>query len=234
MASLPLFYTENFSSGSLDTEDSKHCARVLRLVTGDHIKITDGKGQIAEASLMNADPKACTFRIVNQTSAPAKNFSVHLAIAPTKNADRIEWMVEKCVEIGVETISFIQCKTSERKSINMERIEKITINAMKQSQHYWLPKLNAMLPLEQFIRQSNEHSKFIAHVDDKNPDHLKSLAKPGSNYLILIGPEGDFTSTELESARSAGFQKVSLGPNRLRTETAGLTAVMILNLINTQ
>lgn len=233
MPSLQLFYTEDLLSGALNAEDSKHCARVLRLVTGDHIKITDGKGQIAEAALTRADPKACTFRIVNQNSAPAKNFSIHLAIAPTKNADRIEWMVEKCVEIGVDTISFIQCKTSERKSINMERIEKIAINAMKQSQHYWLPKLNAMLPIDHFIRQSNEHSKFIAHVDEKNPDHLKSLAKPGGHYLILIGPEGDFTSTEIEAAQADGFQKVSLGPNRLRTETAGMTAVMILNLINT-
>ncbi len=227
-----LFYSSDISTGQLSAEESQHAVKVLRLEVGREIDVTDGRGTLYKAEIINANPKQCSFKVTRQFSIPRRNFSIHLTIAPTKNADRIEWMVEKCAEIGVDEISFVLCKTSERKTINLERIEKVAISAMKQSQHYWLPKLHAIIPFQQFITQSIAGSKFIAYVDESNPNHLKTVAKSGDQYTVLVGPEGDFSRNELEFAFKAGFQKVSLGPNRLRTETAGLAAVMILNLAN--
>lgn len=143
----------------------------------------------------------------------------------------MEWMVEKCVEIGVEQITFIYCQHSERKKVNMDRLEKVAISAMKQSQQVWLPKLSDTS--FQHMVSGSETQRFIAHVDTTNPFHLSQLANRGGNYLILIGPEGDFSDEELLAAQNKGFRKVNLGPNRLRTETAGLLAVTTLNLINT-
>ena len=143
-------------------------------------------------------------------------------------------MVEKSVELGVEKISFVRCATSERKAINMERLEKIVVNAMKQSQQAWLPELVPIMPLEEFIRVCKERHRFIAHVDSGNPVLLKQLAVPYSDYVAMVGPEGDFTGTEIASAVSHGFKKVSLGSSRLRSETAGLAIVMTLNLLNQQ
>ncbi len=227
-----LFYQPEITLGHLLSEESKHAIRVLRLEVGTEIELTDGKGGFYKAKITNADPHECGFKVTQSSVICERAFSIHLAIAPTKNADRMEWMVEKCVEIGIEKISFIQCKTSERKTINIERLEKIVVSAMKQSQKAWLPEVSFMVPFQKFISESNDALKFIAHVDDKNPDHLKNLATPRSKYVIAIGPEGDFTKEELEMAYLSGFKKVSLGPSRLRTETAGLAAVMALNLVN--
>ncbi len=227
-----LFYLPDVTAGHLPEDESRHAIKVLRLNAGDEFEITDGKGSLFAVAITDPAPKHCTFRILSKTEVAKRNFSIHLAIAPTKNADRIEWMVEKCVEIGVDEISFLLCKTSERKTINLERIEKVAISAMKQSKHYWLPKLNGIVPFNQFINQPIEGSRFIAHVDESNPNHLKSLANSAESYTVLIGPEGDFSNEELDAALKAGFRKVGLGPNRLRTETAGLAAVMTLNLAN--
>lgn len=142
----------------------------------------------------------------------------------------MEWLVEKCVEIGIDQITFIYCQHSERKKINMDRLEKVAISAMKQSQQVWLPKLRDTS--FQQIMTSSESQRFIAHVDATNPFHLSQQATEGGTYLILIGPEGDFSEDELRTAQANGFRKVNLGPNRLRTETAGLLAVTALNLIN--
>ncbi len=144
----------------------------------------------------------------------------------------MEWMVEKCVEIGIEKFSFVLCQTSERRVISLDRLEKIAVSAMKQSRQATLPALEPMVPFDLFIRQQTAPLKFIAHAGGTNPVLLKDLAVPGAACVILIGPEGDFNSRELAAATSAGFQKVSLGPNRLRTETAGLAAVFTLNLVN--
>lgn len=227
-----IFYQPAIETNHLIEDESKHAVRVLRLTSGSEFQITDGKGNFYRASITDVDPHQCGFQIIETISVPAKEFSIHLAIAPTKNADRIEWLIEKCVEIGVDKISFIQCKTSERKTINMERIEKIVISAMKQSQKAWLTELSMMVPFNTFINQSNASQKFIAYVDDKNPDQLKNMATPSLDYIIAIGPEGDFSKDELDLAVSLGFKKVGLGPSRLRTETAGVAAVMTLNLIN--
>lgn len=229
---IPLFYQPDFSLGHLPEDESRHAIKVLRLNEGAECDLTDGKGNYARAQLIKPDPRRCPFKVIQTETHPQRPFSIHLAIAPTKNMDRMEWLVEKCIEIGVEKISFLRCKTSERTSMNMERMEKIAISAMKQSQQAWLPKLKAITPLTAFVRECPEKMKFIATVDKKNPVQLKDVAPPQSEYVILIGPEGDFTVEELAMAASAGFQAVGLGPNRLRTETAGLMAVTALNLIN--
>jgi 16S rRNA (uracil1498-N3)-methyltransferase len=229
---LHTFYQPDVSAGHLFVEESRHAVKVLRLESGDEVELTDGKGNLFKARITGPDPRQCEFEIFENISIPKRNFFIHLAISPAKNADRMEWMVEKCVEVGIEKISFLLCKTSERKTINMERLEKVAISAMKQSRQAWLPELVQIMPLESFMKDRREKLKFIAYVDDKNPVYLKHLASPHSDYVVLVGPEGDFTKEELAAATSTGFQKVSLGPTRLRTETAGLAAVVALNLLN--
>ncbi len=216
----------------LDQEESKHCIKVLRRTKGDALKITDGKGFFYDAFITKADAQQCFFEIKETMAEPVKNFSIHIAISPTKSPERIEWFVEKVVELGVDEISFVQCKTTERPFIKIERLEKVAISAMKQSLKATLPKVNDIVKLDSLIKQSKEASKFIAHVDYSNPAHLQKVSVPASDYLVLIGPEGDFSEGELILALEQGFQKVSLGRSRLRTETAGLAACHILNLLN--
>jgi 16S rRNA (uracil1498-N3)-methyltransferase len=229
---LHTFFQTNVSTGIFLPEESKHAIRVLRLQQGDEIRISDGKGKIYSAKISTTESGKCAFEIVSTVSVPPRNFSIHLAISPTKNIDRIEWLVEKSVEIGVEKISFLLCATSERKTVNMERIDKVVISALKQSQQAWLPQINQITPFSEFISKSKEAQRFIAHVDSTNPILLANSAKPGVDYVVVIGPEGDFNDKELATALSAGFTKVSLGPNRLRTETAGLVAVAAINQVN--
>ncbi len=228
-----LFYQPGITEGitHLDAEESRHAVRVLRMVYGDQLDITDGKGFFYSTKITKADSKKCEFEILAKKGIKKRNFHIHVAVAPTKNVDRIEWFVEKAIEIGVDEISFILCKNSERKVINMDRIEKIAVSAMKQSQQARLPKINSIIPFKEILT-AQAGGKFIAYVDATNPKHLQLAAKPEKNYLTLIGPEGDFSKEELEQALQVGFEKVSLGSNRLRTETAGLVAVQILGLVN--
>lgn len=198
---------------------------------GDALRITDGSGSFYQATITVADPRKCMFSVVEKKSLPRRKFSISLAIAPTKNIDRTEWFVEKAVEYGIEQIQFMFCQNSERKTVNMERIQKITVSAMNQSGQVWLPATTSIRPFPEVLTISADQ-KFICHVDHQNPDHLKSLAAPGKSYLVLIGPEGDFRNDELKQAIDHGFIKVSLGHNRLRTETAALAACHTLNLIN--
>ena len=216
----------------LDQEESKHCVKVLRRTKDDALRITDGKGNFYDAVITKADPQQCQFQIKEKIAEPVRNFSIHIAISPTKNPERIEWFVEKAVELGVDEISFVHCKTTERPFIKIERLEKVAISAMKQSLKATLPKVNDLIKLDTLIKQSKDVEKFIAYVDHSNPIHLKNAASSASNYLVLIGPEGDFSDGELAQAIQQGFQKVSLGNSRLRTETAGVAACHILNLIN--
>ncbi|NOS92732.1 MAG: 16S rRNA (uracil(1498)-N(3))-methyltransferase [Cyclobacteriaceae bacterium] len=228
-----LFYLPGIIEGIyfLDEEESRHAVKVLRMGAGDPLTLADGKGTWYYARIKNADAKKCTFDVLEKKYFSKKDYCIHLAIAPTKNADRIEWLVEKNVEMGIDEISFMQCQTSERKNVNIERIEKIAVSAMKQSQQAWLPVINALKPFREIIQQQADQ-KFIGYVDASNPHHLKALAQPKKKYLILIGPEGDFSNEELELAQKNGFEKISLGTNRLRTETAGMVACQVLNLIN--
>ncbi len=198
---------------------------------GDELHLTDGKGCFYTVRITQDDPKKCGFEIVEKKQIQKRKYQIHIAIAPTKNADRMEWFVEKATEIGVDQISFMLCRNSERKTINLERMEKIAISAIKQSQQAWLPQLSAIIPFKEVLKKEASQ-KFIAFVDDQNPDHLKSIAKPNGSYLVLIGPEGDFREEELSYAMQSNFNKVSLGSNRLRTETAGLAVCQILHFAN--
>jgi 16S rRNA (uracil1498-N3)-methyltransferase len=229
---LHTFFQTDVSSGKLLPDESRHAIRVLRLQRGDEIRISDGKGKFHTARINSTESGKCGFEIISTNSLPARNFSIHLAISPTKNIDRIEWLVEKVVEIGVEKISFLLCAASERKVVNMERIDKVAISALKQSQQAWLPEINPLVSFGKFITKIKAPNKFIAHVDAGNPRQLVHLVKPGADTVVMIGPEGDFNEEELAAAASAGFIKVSLGKNRLRTETAGLVAVTTLNQAN--
>ncbi|MFM9840047.1 MAG: 16S rRNA (uracil(1498)-N(3))-methyltransferase [Cyclobacteriaceae bacterium] len=228
-----LFYQPHIADGilNLNAEESRHAIKVLRMVKGDALHLTDGKGFFYTAQITEADAKKCSFEIIDKKQSPKRDYQIHIAIAPTKNADRMEWFVEKATEIGIDKISFILCRNSERKTINLDRIEKIAISAMKQSGQAWLPKVSSIVPFNEVLKH-NVSQKFIAFVDEKNTNHLKSVAKSNGNYLVLVGPEGDFSQEELNLALENNFKKVSLGNNRLRTETAGLVACQVLNLIN--
>jgi 16S rRNA (uracil1498-N3)-methyltransferase len=228
-----LFYQPDIEQGirHLDEEESKHAVRVLRMKAGDEMTITDGKGSRYQARLSKPDHRKCAFEIISQQKLAARSFCIEVAVAPTKNSDRTEWFVEKAVETGIEKIHFFVSKNSERKTVNIERVKKIMISAMKQSGQVWLPSVTAVRPFQEMLELKVDQ-KFICHADSENREHLKSVAGKNSTYLALIGPEGDFTPEELREALDKGFRMVSLGPNRLRTETAALTACQVLNFIN--
>lgn len=230
-----LFYQPDLDQGAyyLNEEESKHCIKVLRKKSGEPFLLTDGKGSYYEAVITDANPRKCTFHVTRTYAEPSRNFHIHLAISPTKNPDRLEWMVEKCVEIGIDKITFINCDNTERPWLKTDRLKKVALSAMKQSQRATLPDLSELIPFQEFMQtNSGNAQRFIAYVDQSNPDHLYMKAEKGRHYIVLIGPEGDFSQSELELSQQNDFQKVSLGSNRLRTETAGLFACSILNLIN--
>jgi 16S rRNA (uracil1498-N3)-methyltransferase len=230
---LNLFYQPEIPKGvhHLDEDESRHAIKVLRMQIGEALHITDGSGNLYKATLATADARKCTFTIHETITTPPRPFHIALAIAPTKNIDRIEWLVEKAVEVGVEEIHFMLCQNSERKTINLERLLKIAVSAMKQSSQYRLPVLHNIKPFAE-IATATAKQKFICYVDSTNSHLLKTQAHLNQQYLVLIGPEGDFRPAELELALQNGFSKVSLGPTRLRTETAALTACQTLNFIN--
>ncbi len=218
----------------LNEEESKHLIRVLRKKQGEIISLTDGKGYIYESVIMDSNPKKAGLKILAKSEAEKDNFYVHLAIAPTKNPDRMEWMVEKITEIGFHELTLLETMNSERSFLKTDRLQKKIIAACKQSLKFRTPSLE---PIIQFIDLINspkyiDYQKFIAYVDENQPNHLIDIAQPGRKYLILIGPEGDFDPKEIKEAVSAGFDPVSLGKSRLRTETAALAAVHTLQIIN--
>ena len=217
----------------LTEDDSRHAVKTLRLKTGDAIAVTDGHGNRHLAVITQADARRCTFRITDTQTTPPRPFSVRVCVAPTKNLDRIEWFVEKAVEIGIERISFFFGQYSERRVLKLERIEKIAVAAMKQSLQSYLPQIDEAVPFERLLKTATEAQRFIAHLPNtgQTPNGIK-VATTGGQYVVLIGPEGDFSDGELNQAVSAGFQIVTLGPNRLRTETAALTACQFLNFVN--
>ena len=230
-----IFYTPDLKSPvyTLDETESKHCVRVLRLEKGDEVTLVDGRGGFFHALIDDPNPKRCTVKVVHsELKYGQRNFGVHIAIAPTKNIERIEWFLEKATEIGVNRITPLLCHHSERKEIKADRLEKVMVSAMKQSLKAYLPQLDAMTKFTTFIKQPFDGGKFIAHCDEQHRELLKSVVKPGENYLILIGPEGDFSPEEIRLALDAGFVPVSLGESRLRTETAGIVACHTFNLLN--
>ena len=229
-----IFYAPDIlQSTELPSEEALHCTRVLRLREGAEILLTDGSGHFFKAAVTLASPKHCKVEILETISQPLswKN-QIHIAFAPTKNMDRNEWFAEKSTETGINQITFLNCRYSERKEIKSERIEKILISAMKQSQKATLPQLQGMIDFDKFITQDFEGQKFIAHCYPGEKTHLANAYKKGENALILIGPEGDFSEDEVTLAIKNGFLPVSLGESRLRTETAALTACQTIHIIN--
>lgn len=217
----------------LDEVESQHAVKVLRLAEGAAIMVTNGKGSTFEGVISKANFKKCEFSIAKHINTDKESATyIHIAIAPTKSSDRIEWFVEKCVEIGVDEISFIQCNHSEKKNLNLDRVVKVAVSAMKQSQKAHLPIINPLIPYKQFIKEAAGDQKFIAYVSDASVNlHLSKAARKDSKYIVLIGPEGDFSPTEIELALANKYTPVSLGTSRLRTETAGITACLALNLL---
>ena len=232
-----IFYQPKIVEGfhELDLEEVKHCAKVLRKKIGDRISIVDGLGGIYEVELTEVNLKQCKFKILSSSTEEKSNSLVHIAVAPTKSMDRMEWFVEKAVEIGIDEISFLECQNSERVFMKLDRLYKKMISAMKQSQRATLPKLNDKVKIVDFLeanRSLEGQQNFIAYVDETNNDYLKNSLSKNSDTCILIGPEGDFTNAEVEKAISFGFKPISLGKHRLRTETAALTACTIASLNN--
>jgi 16S rRNA (uracil1498-N3)-methyltransferase len=232
---MQLFYQPepDLARPALPPDESRHCVQVLRRQAGDAITVVDGRGTYYEAVITEPSAKCCGFAVNQTRPEAARPFRVHLAVAPTKNLDRMEWLVEKLVEVGVDQLSFIRCAHSERSVLKTERLVKKAIAAMKQAGRATLPVIDELQPFAAFLKRSAEQQqRFIAYVDFDNPILLKQTAQPMGSYVVLIGPEGGFSQTEVGLAKQAGYLGVSLGSYRLRTETAGLVAGLTLNLIN--
>lgn len=231
---MQIFYTPDIQDKpELPEEESGHCIRVLRLGEEDEILLTDGKGTFYKAAIVQPHPKHCGVRIVDQWQQEALwPFYLHIAVAPTKNMDRMEWFCEKATEIGVDEITCLNCRFSERREIKPARLEKILVSAMKQSQKARLPQLNGMTDFKKFIAQPFDGRKFIAHCEEEDKPVLKKIYRPRENALILIGPEGDFSPEEIDLAKAHGFEPISLGESRLRTETAALVACHTIHVLN--
>lgn len=233
---MQLFYNPDISNDivqfSFSREESKHIVKVLRKKEGDSLHITNGNGWLFEAEIILADIKNCTVKIINADLQPTKNYSLHLAVAPTKMNDRYEWFLEKATEIGIDSITPIICDRSERKLIKPERFEKILQSAMKQSLSCYLPKLNPAIALGDFLQNRLEGQLFIAHCEESERFSLKQRILPGDPLTMLIGPEGDFTEKEIILAIEKGFMPVTLGNTRLRTETAAVVACHSVAFVN--
>lgn len=235
---MQLFYNPEISTATtqinFDKIESKHIVRVLRKKEGDILKITNGKGFLFDAEISFANDKRCAANIINFEEKPKPwNYYLHIAIAPTKNNDRIEWFLEKATEIGIDEITPIICSNSERRIVKTARFEKIIQSAMKQSLKFTLPKLNAPVKFSEFINKDFEGTICIAHCEDqKEKNHLKKVIQPSEKTTILIGPEGDFSKDEIKKALEQKYIPISLGESRLRTETAALVAVNIVSFIN--
>lgn len=229
-----LFYTPDIESVKcLSEEESQHCVKVLRYSRGDEILLTDGRGSTYQAKITNPHPKHCEFEVLSsEKQQKSHDFYLHIAIAPTKNIERLEWMVEKCTEIGVDEITPLLCRFSERKQIREDRLEKIILSAAKQSLTPYLPRLNPLTDFNTLIQNAKEEDKFIAHCYKEDKKELKTEIQKGRSVLVLIGPEGDFSEEEVQTALNSGFVPVSLGNSRLRTETAGVVACHTAIIMN--
>ncbi len=231
-----LFYTIQIEGeyAYFSEEESRHCTQVLRKKVGDIINFIDGKGGMYEGRIDEASKKKCVVQIKSRDLEYHKRSNyLHIAIAPTKNIARMEWFVEKATELGIDEVTPIFCKRSERKKIRIDRLQKIALAATKQSIKAYLPKINEYCRINDFIRENSFSKKYIAYVNKENDSrHLKEVYSKNEDVCILIGPEGDFTTSEIQLALENGFEAIGLGKSRLRTETAGIAACHIINLIN--
>ncbi len=222
-----LFYTPDINGNTytLSEEESKHCARVLRLAEGDVVHLTDGRGTLYTTRITHAGAKSCTMEVTAKDAHYGqRDYYLHLAVAPTKNMERYEWMLEKITEIGVDAITPLLCAHSERRVLKHERAEKIVVSAMKQSLKTYLPQLHELTDIMAFIRQPFDGQKFIGHCAEGERILLPKALQSCSKALIMIGPEGDFSTEEIAAALQHGFTPISLGDTRLRVETAGIVA----------
>ena len=234
---MQLFYNADISLETkqitFDKIESRHIVRVLRKKENDILKITNGKGFLFDAKIIIANDKKCLAEIIYSEEKPKPwNYYLHIAIAPTKNNDRIEWFLEKATEIGIDEITPIICQNSERRVVKLERYEKIIQSAMKQSLKFSLPKLNEPVKFSELINREFDGKVCIAHCEEQEKTLLQSVIKPSEKTTVLIGPEGDFSTQEIALALSKKCIPISLGESRLRTETAALVTVHTVSLIN--
>ncbi len=234
---MQLFYNPDINTDTtqftFDKIESKHIVRVLRKKEGDQLHITDGKGHLFVCQIIIANDKKCTAAISEYTKVSrGRNYYLHVAIAPTKNNDRMEWFLEKATEIGIDEITPIICDNSERKVVKLERFQKIIQSAMKQSLQFHLPRLNDPIRFSDMMQRTFDGDVYIAHCEEGDKKGFKDLVAPQQKIHILIGPEGDFSSNEINLALQKECTPVSLGENRLRTETAGIVAVQNIAFIN--
>ena len=230
------FYVPNAETqNELPAEEASHATRVLRLKEGDEIMLMDGCGSFYRAEITLASNHHCLYGITERLAQPRQwEGRVNLAIAPTKMTDRMEWLAEKATEVGIDELSFLNCQFSERRNMKIERISKIVVSAVKQSHKAWMPVVNELAPLKQFIADHPTGHRYIAHcyreVERVNLFDELCRIPSSADAVVLIGPEGDFSIDEVRAAVAAGFVSVDLGKSRLRTETAGLSAVMMMQL----
>jgi 16S rRNA (uracil1498-N3)-methyltransferase len=233
---MQIFYAPGINGDSyiLDEKESKHCIRVLRMVKGTAVKLIDGRGSLYEGHVSDPDPKKCLITISDvKPNFEKRNYRLNLAISPLKNPERFEWFIEKSVEIGVDEITPLICKNTEKKTVKFDRIENIIISAMKQSLKALKPVLNEPVNFERFISSSSDATMMIAHCRyDIERSGISEVYIKGNNAVIMIGPEGDFSEEEILAATKAGFTAVHLGTSRLRTETAGIAACHSIYFIN--
>lgn len=217
----------------LNGEESKHCVQVLRMKPGQEVHLTDGQGGWYLAEIGIADPKACVLKILKKYedygTRPAR---LHLAIAPTKSSDRFEWLLEKATECGIDEITPVICEKSERTIVKPERLLKVIVSAMKQSQRAWMPVLHPAVKLKSFFEMHSQAAKYLAHCHEGEKTFFKDSYAPGQDALVLIGPEGDFSLQETALAIEKGYRAISLGAHRLRTETAALAICVQFNTLN--
>lgn len=235
---MQIFYAPNIvlPMHTLSEEESKHCVRVLRLSKGDELHLTDGKGTLYRCVIEDDNPKRCTVNIIDTIEEFEKRpYQLTMAVAPTKNSDRFEWFLEKATEVGIDRIIPIVCEHSERRVLNKMRCERVVASAVKQSLKAYFPKIDDLTPIKEVLNMEFEGNKYIAHCEKDYPRvFLGDIILPKENSLILIGPEGDFSPSEITLARTNGFQEITLGASRLRTETAAITATVITSFINTK
>lgn len=234
---MQIFYTPDIigDTYTLSAEESRHAIQVLRLVSGERVNLIDGRGGLYDATIVDPSTKGCTVKVTaHQSQFGALPYTLHIAIAPTKNIDRTEWFMEKATEIGIHKITPLLCDRSERKIIKVDRCEKVVLSAVKQSLKAYVPQVDELTRFNDFIKQEFKgYQKFIAHCDtDFQRVELSQAITPGSQCVVMIGAEGDFSPAEIQRAYAAGFSGVSLGKSRLRTETAALMATAVLSIKN--
>jgi 16S rRNA (uracil1498-N3)-methyltransferase len=233
---MKIFYTaalhESSEKITLDAEESQHAVKVLRCFEGENITLLNGKGIVADAKIAKPNPKACEITINNISIQPKPNPEIHIALANLKKRDRVEWFIEKSVELGAASVIIFRADHTEKLQIDADRCRKIAISALKQSGNAWLPDFHIYTSLKMLLAETEIGNKFIAHCETDQTQLLKHAYKKGENALVLIGPEGDFSDNEIKLALENNCVPVNLGPLRLRAETAALTALLTLQVEN--